>query len=66
MQPAFLVVIITAKDNPGVEPTKAGGLEQPVNATSFETQGSVKASLVDALLQVIERSDDLINRYIVQ
>ena len=65
VQPPFLVVLITAKDNPGVEPSKAGGLRQPVNGTSSETLGSVKASLVDALLQVIERSGDLINRYVV-
>lgn len=56
-QPAFLVAIIAAKDNLG--------LKQPVNEASFGTLGSVKPSLVDALLQVIERSDDLINRYIV-
>lgn len=52
-QPAFLVAIIAAKDNLG--------LKQPVNEASFGTLGSVKPSLVDALLQVIERSDDLIN-----
>ena len=43
----FLVTIISAKDNLG--------LMQPINEASFGILGSVKASLVDALLQVIER-----------
>ena len=46
-QPVFLVAIISAKDNLG--------LKQPINEASFGILGSVKASLVDALLQVIER-----------
>lgn len=61
VQPAFLVAII-AGENPDVEPGKAVGLKQPVGEASSGTLGSVEASLVDALLQVIQRSDDLIKR----
>jgi hypothetical protein len=65
LQPAFLVAVFAAKESTDLQHSNANDVKQPTNEASFEPQGSKKSSLVDALLHHLDRTNDLINRYIV-
>ncbi|KAF8406575.1 hypothetical protein HHK36_008663 [Tetracentron sinense] len=59
-QPAFLVSIVVTEENMEVPLGNAGDMKQPAVGASFESLRSKKASLVDAVLQYVKRSKDLI------
>lgn len=63
LQPALLIALFCTKDNADVQPSNGNSVKHPANEASSGLLGSKKSSLVDALLQFVERSDDLINRY---
>ncbi|OMO92842.1 nucleoporin protein [Corchorus olitorius] len=54
-QPAFLVAIFDNKED-------AGGAKQSTDEALSGSLGSKTSSVIDALLQYVERSDDVINR----
>ncbi|KAJ0076745.1 hypothetical protein Patl1_36100 [Pistacia atlantica] len=60
-QPALLIALFCTKENTDVQPSNGNGVKHPANEASSGLLGSKKSSLVDALLQYVERSDDLIN-----
>lgn len=63
LQPALLIALFCKKENTDVQPSNGNGVKHPANEASSGLLGSKKSSLVDALLQYVERSSDLINRY---
>ncbi|KAA8536011.1 hypothetical protein F0562_028489 [Nyssa sinensis] len=60
-QPAFLLAVIAAKDNTNGKLSDGDGVKQP-NEASLGSTWSKEANFVDAILQYIGRSEDLIKR----
>ncbi|XWS67769.1 hypothetical protein CRYUN_Cryun04dG0033700 [Craigia yunnanensis] len=60
-QPAFLVAIFDTKEDTDVQLANVGGVKQTTNEALSGSLGSETSSLVDAVLQFVERYDDVIN-----
>ncbi|XP_062019836.1 uncharacterized protein LOC133736387 isoform X1 [Rosa rugosa] len=60
-QPAFLVAVLSTKVNEGVQLSNAGDMKLPTNEVLLRSSESEKASVVDAVLHYVRRSNDLIN-----
>ncbi|XVF00933.1 hypothetical protein REPUB_Repub04eG0044900 [Reevesia pubescens] len=60
-QPAFLVAIFDKKEDTDVQLANVGGVKQTTNEALSGSLGSETSSLVDAVLQFVERSDNMIN-----
>uniref|UniRef100_A0A5B6ZZV4 Nucleoporin NUP188 n=1 Tax=Davidia involucrata TaxID=16924 RepID=A0A5B6ZZV4_DAVIN len=58
-QPAFLVAVIAARENTNVQLSNDDGVKQP-NEAAFGLIWSKEVNLIDALLQYVGRSEDLI------
>ena len=65
MQPAFLVAIFDTREDTVGQLANVGGVKQTTNEALSGLLGSETSSLVDAVLQFVERYDDVINRYFV-
>lgn len=65
MQPAFLLAIFDAKGDTAVQLANIGGVKQTTNEHLSGSLGSETCSLVNAILQFVESSNDVINRYFV-
>lgn len=64
-QPAFLVAVLSTKVNKDVQPSNAGDVKLPTNEVLLRSSESEMASVVDAVLHHVRRSNDLVNRYVV-
>ncbi|XP_022725660.1 uncharacterized protein LOC111282033 [Durio zibethinus] len=60
-QPAFLFAIFDTKEDTDVQLANVGGVQHTTNETLSVSLGSETSSLVDAVLQFVERYDDVIN-----
>lgn len=65
IQPAFLVAVLSTKVNKDVQPSNAGDVKLPTSEVLLRSSESEKASVVDAVLHHVRRSNDLVNRYVV-
>lgn len=57
--------MLSTKFNEGVQLSNAGDMKLPTNEVLLRSSESEKASVVDAVLHYVRRSNDLINRYVV-
>ncbi|OMO74438.1 hypothetical protein CCACVL1_16704, partial [Corchorus capsularis] len=60
-QPAFLVAIFDNKEDTDLQLASAGGAKQSTDEALSGSLGSKTSSVIDALLQYVERSDEIIN-----
>lgn len=63
LQPAYLLAIFSAKEDTEVHLSNAGGTKQPINEPSNGSMYSKKSSLLDELMQYVERSNEFIDRF---
>ncbi|KAJ6671502.1 NUCLEOPORIN NUP188-like protein [Salix viminalis] len=60
-QPAYLLAIFSVKEDTEVHLSNAGGTKQPINEPSNGSMYSKKSSLLDELMQYVERSNEFID-----
>ncbi|KAJ6346155.1 hypothetical protein OIU78_008727 [Salix suchowensis] len=60
-QPAYLLAIFSVKEDTEVHLSNAGGTKQPINEPSNGSMYSKKSSLIDELMQYVERSNEFID-----
>lgn len=65
LQPAFIVSIIATEEDKEARLSNSGDVKDQTVKSSFGSLASKKASPLDALLQYVKRSEELIKRYVI-
>lgn len=60
-QPAYLLAIFPLKEDTEIQLSNGGGTKQPINELSNGSLCSKKSSLLDGLMQYVERSNEFID-----
>jgi nuclear pore complex protein Nup188 len=63
LQPAYLLAIFSLKEDTEVQLSNGGGTKQAINELSNGSLCSKKSSLLDGLMQYVERSNEFIDRF---